>query len=45
VPRWGGDSNFLPIIARTRSLPQLLGDTRRRLAQAWPGAQAARQGK
>jgi ATP adenylyltransferase len=35
VPRWGGDSNFLPIIARTRALPQLLGDTRRQLADAW----------
>lgn len=36
VPRWGGDANFLPIIARTRALPVLLGDTRRRLAEAWP---------
>jgi ATP adenylyltransferase len=36
VPRWGGDSNFLPIIGRTRALPELLGDTRARLAAAWP---------
>ncbi len=36
VPRWGGDSNFLPIIAQTKALPELLGDTRARLAQAWP---------
>jgi ATP adenylyltransferase len=36
VPRWGGDANFMPIIARTKSLPELLGDTRRRLAAAWP---------
>lgn len=36
VPRWGGDSNFLPIIARTKALPELLADTRERLAQAWP---------
>jgi ATP adenylyltransferase len=35
VPRWGGDANFLPIIARTKALPQLLGDTRLRLAQGW----------
>jgi ATP adenylyltransferase len=35
VPRWGGDANFLPIIARTKALPQLLGDTRQRLADAW----------
>lgn len=36
VPRWGGDANFLPIIGRTKVLPQLLGDTRQRLAEAWP---------
>lgn len=36
VPRWGGDSNFLPIIGRTKALPDLLADTRRRLAAAWP---------
>ena len=38
VPRWGGDANFLPIIARTKALPELLGDTRHRLAAAWPPA-------
>ncbi|MBO0900414.1 HIT domain-containing protein [Cellulomonas sp. zg-ZUI222] len=36
VPRWGGDANFLPIVARTRALPALLGDTREALAAAWP---------
>ncbi len=35
VPRWVGDSNFLPIIGRTRTLPQLLGETRALLAGAW----------
>lgn len=35
VPRWRGDANFLPIIARTKALPELLADTRRRLAAAW----------
>jgi ATP adenylyltransferase len=38
VPRWGGDSNFMPIIAQTRVLPQLLADTRDLLVAAWPGA-------
>ena len=38
VPRWGGDANFLPIIGRTKALPELLGDTRQRLADAWPQA-------
>jgi ATP adenylyltransferase len=35
VPRWGGDANFLPIVARTKALPELLSDTGRRLAEAW----------
>jgi ATP adenylyltransferase len=35
VPRWGGDQNFLPIIGRTRTLAQLLTDTRTLLADAW----------
>jgi ATP adenylyltransferase len=37
VPRWGGDSNSMPIVARTKVLPQLLRDTRRLLADHWPG--------
>jgi ATP adenylyltransferase len=36
VPRWGGDSNFLPVIGQTKTMPQLLGDTREMLAAAWP---------
>jgi ATP adenylyltransferase len=36
VPRWGGDTNFMPVIARTKVLPQLLRDTRALLAGAWP---------
>lgn len=35
VPRWGGDANFMPVIAQTKVLPQLLGDTRAMLAEAW----------
>jgi ATP adenylyltransferase len=35
VPRWGGDTNFMPIVAHTRVLPQLLSDTRRLLAEGW----------
>jgi ATP adenylyltransferase len=35
VPRWGGDANFLPIVGRTKALPELLGDTHARLAAAW----------
>ncbi|MGH3345803.1 MAG: HIT family protein [Nocardioides sp.] len=35
VPRWLGDSNFMPIIGRTKTLPQLLTETRELLAAAW----------
>ncbi|MDN5791037.1 MAG: HIT domain-containing protein [Micrococcales bacterium] len=36
VPRWAGDSNFLPIIGRTKALPVLLEDTRVSLVECWP---------
>ncbi|ROP77779.1 MULTISPECIES: HIT domain-containing protein [unclassified Frigoribacterium] len=44
VPRYGGDSNFFPIIAQTKAVTQLLGDVREALAAAWPagGDQATR---
>lgn len=35
VPRWSGDSNFMTVVAGTKTLPQLLGDTRALLAEAW----------
>jgi ATP adenylyltransferase len=35
VPRWGGDSNFMPVIGHTKVLPQLLGQTRELLAASW----------
>ncbi|MQA93283.1 MAG: HIT domain-containing protein [Streptosporangiales bacterium] len=36
VPRWGGDTNFMPVVGQTKVLPQLLSDTRSMLAEAWP---------
>jgi len=35
VPRWGGDTNFMPVVGHTRVLPQLLRDTRDLIASAW----------
>ena len=35
VPRWTGDANFLPIVAQTKALPELLADTRDKLAAEW----------
>ncbi|MCU1402999.1 MAG: hypothetical protein JWM70_1323, partial [Microbacteriaceae bacterium] len=36
VPRWALDSNFFPIIAKTKALPQLLGEVWADVAGAWP---------
>lgn len=46
VPRWALDSNFFPIIARTKAVPRLLGEVRAEIAEAWrrsgePGALSA----
>ena len=35
VPRWSGDVNFMPIIGKTKVMPQLLQLTRDELATAW----------
>lgn len=35
VLRWAGDQNFMPIIGLTKTMPQVLADTRQLLADAW----------
>jgi ATP adenylyltransferase len=35
VPRWVGDTNFMPVLADVKVLPEHLKETRRRLAEAW----------
>lgn len=35
VPRWAGDANFLPVVAQTKALPQLLDDTWQVVSAAW----------
>ena len=34
VPRWNGDSNFMPVLGDTRLVPQELADTAKRLRDA-----------
>jgi ATP adenylyltransferase len=36
VPRWSGDTNFMPVLADVKVLPEHLEETRRKLAAAWP---------
>ncbi len=36
IPRWTGDANFFPLVARTKAVPELLEEARARLAAAWP---------
>jgi ATP adenylyltransferase len=36
VPRWAGDTNFMPVLADVKVLPEHLLETRAKLAAAWP---------
>ncbi len=36
VPRWGGDTNFMPVLAAVKVIPEHLAATRQKLADAWP---------
>jgi ATP adenylyltransferase len=38
VPRWAGDTNFMPVLADVKVLPEHLVETRGKLAAAWPRA-------
>jgi ATP adenylyltransferase len=38
VPRWGGDTNFMPIIGQAKVIPQLLAQTRELLESNWDEA-------
>jgi ATP adenylyltransferase len=36
VPRWGGDTNFMPVLGDVKVLPEHLLQSRQKLAAAWP---------
>ncbi len=36
VPRWSGDTNFMPVLADVKVVPEHLHATRDRLRDAWP---------
>jgi len=37
IPRWGGDTNFMPIVGQTRVLPELLAETWTKLRPHFDG--------
>jgi ATP adenylyltransferase len=36
VPRWAGDTNFMPVLADVKVLPEALAETARGLRARWP---------
>lgn len=41
VPRWQGDTNFMPVVADTRVMPEDLGDTFRKVRDAFASLESS----
>lgn len=39
VPRWNGDTNFMPVLADTKVMPDFLANTYRQIKAHWPKSQ------
>ena len=37
VPRWGGDTNFMPVVGETKVLPEMLAETYQKLRPLFDG--------
>jgi ATP adenylyltransferase len=44
LPRWNADSNFMTAVAEVRVLPETLGDSWRKLRDAWPSGPSSGPG-
>lgn len=44
VPRWAGDTNFMPVVAETKVLPEMLAETKQKLRPGFAAASSARRG-
>jgi ATP adenylyltransferase len=45
VPRWNGDTNFMPVLADTKVLPEAIGRTYQRLRRALDGPEPRRRAR
>jgi ATP adenylyltransferase len=45
VPRWNGDTNFMPVLGEVKVLPDALQSSADKIRNAWPGHTSLSEGK